>query len=96
MLRGGVLRELQRVADVVGELDDLVALVVVAEDDEAVAERRLGGGDAGVQLLIGQAEIRVRQRLALVEARLFVVGQQLDVHLVWMAGPTSVLSSPRL
>ena len=33
------LRELPRVAGVVGELDHLVALVVVAEDDEALAER---------------------------------------------------------
>ena len=33
-------RELERVAGVVGELDHLVALVVMAEDDEAAAERR--------------------------------------------------------
>ena len=33
-------RELVRVAGVVGELDHLVALIVMAEDDEASAERR--------------------------------------------------------
>ena len=38
-------RELERVAGVVGELDHLVALVVMAEDHEPAAERRLGGGD---------------------------------------------------
>ena len=75
VLAGGELRELQRVAGVVGELDDLVALVVVAEDDEAVAERGLGGGDADVQLGVRQTEIGLRQRLALAEPRPFVVGQ---------------------
>ena len=38
-----LLRELVRVAGVVGELDHLVALVVMAEDDEPAAERRLRG-----------------------------------------------------
>ena len=37
-----VAGELERVAGDVGELDDLVALVVVAEDEHPVAERRLG------------------------------------------------------
>ena len=39
---GRLLRQLERVAGDVGELDDLVALVVVAEDEDLVAERRLG------------------------------------------------------
>lgn len=39
---GGVPGELERVARDVGELDDLVALVVVAEDEDAVAEGGLG------------------------------------------------------
>ena len=42
----GLLRELERVAGDVGELDDLVALVVVAEDEHLVAERRLRGAGA--------------------------------------------------
>ena len=58
--RGGVLRELERVAGVVGELDDFVALVVVAEDDQAVAERGLGGGDPDVHLRVRQAQVRTR------------------------------------
>ena len=37
---GGEAGELERVAAGVGPLDDLVALVVVAEDQEPVAERR--------------------------------------------------------
>ena len=43
-MRGGLLGELERVAGGVGELDDLIALVVVAEDVDAVAESRLGRG----------------------------------------------------
>ncbi len=64
----------------VGELDDLVALVVMAEDDDAVVASARGGGDADVQLLVGQAQVRVGQRLALAKLRLLEIGQQLDVH----------------
>ena len=39
--RRGLLGELEGVTGDVGELDDLVALVVVAEDEDPVAERRL-------------------------------------------------------
>ena len=65
-------RELERVAGVVGELDHLVALVVMAEDDEPVAERRFRRGDARVHLLVRQAEIALGQRLPLGDARLLV------------------------
>ena len=51
LLGGGVLGELEAVAGEVGVLDDFVALVVVAEDDEALAELRAGGADATVELL---------------------------------------------
>ena len=40
------LRQLEGVAALVGEADDVVALVVVAEDDEPLAELRLRGRDA--------------------------------------------------
>ena len=50
---GGGLRELERVARDVGELDDLVALVVVAEDEDPVAERGLGGPGALDELRVG-------------------------------------------
>ena len=43
-MRRGLLGELERVAGGVGELDDLIALVVVAEDVDAVAEGGLGRG----------------------------------------------------
>ena len=36
-LAGAVLREAERVADEVGELDHLVALVVMAEDDQTAS-----------------------------------------------------------
>ena len=67
--------ELERVAGVVGELDHLVALVVMAEDDEPAAERRPGRGDARVHLLVGQTEVALGQRLALADV-LFLVGRQ--------------------
>ena len=41
--RGGLARELERVARDVGELDDLVALVVVAQHERAGAERSARG-----------------------------------------------------
>ena len=52
-VRGG-LRELERVAGDVGELDDLVALVVVAEDEDAIAQRGFGGARSLDELRIGR------------------------------------------
>ena len=49
--------ELERVADRVGPADHLVALVVVTEDHEPVAERCLGGGDAVDELVVGVARV---------------------------------------
>ena len=69
-------RELVGIAGVVGELDHFVALIVMAEDDEPAAERRLRGGDAAVHLLVGQAEVALGQRLALGDVLLLVLGQQ--------------------
>ena len=83
MLAGGVLRELQRVADEVGELDDFVALVVMAEDDERVAERRLGGRDAHVHFVVRQAAgTRSGSGWRSREARLLVIGEELDIALL--------------
>ena len=78
--RGDGARELQRVADEVGELDHFVALIVVAEDHEPIAERPLGGGDPRVHLVVGQAQVRLRERLALADALLLDLIQKLDVH----------------
>ena len=54
-LRAGrrLLGELERVAGHVGELDDLVALVVVAEHEQPVAQGRLGGAGAFDQRRVG-------------------------------------------
>ena len=49
----GLLREPEGVAGDVGEGDDLVALVVVAEHEHPVAERRLGGAGALDQRRVG-------------------------------------------
>ena len=76
----GVLRELQRVAGVVGEPDHLVALVVMPEDHEPIAECRFGGGDAQLHLLVRQPQIALGQRLAVGEAGLFVSGEKVQIH----------------
>ena len=68
------------VAGEVGELDDLVALVVMPEDHEAIAERPLGSGDPGVHFVVGQAEITIRERLALADALLLDLVQEMDIH----------------
>ncbi len=49
----GSVGELEAVAEEVGVFHDLVALVEVAEDDDALAERRFGGADAEVELFGG-------------------------------------------
>src|SRR6185436_3857689 len=64
---GAVLAEAQRVADEVGELDHLIALVVMAEDDQTAAERCLCSGDAAVHLVGVEAAVPRGQRLTLVE-----------------------------
>ncbi len=53
--------ELERVAEEVGVLDDLVPLIEVAEDHHPVAECRLRGADARVQLLVRGSLVLVRQ-----------------------------------
>jgi hypothetical protein len=58
-------RESEGVTRVVGELDDLVSLIVVTENNEAAAERGFRRGYAAIELLIGQTEITLRKRLAL-------------------------------
>ena len=45
-------RQLQGIADVVGKLDDLVALIMVSEDHHAVAERLLRGRDSLIHLVV--------------------------------------------
>ena len=57
LLAGGVLGELEAVAGEVGVLDHFVALVVVAEDDETIAEGGAGIVDALLKLRGGEAEV---------------------------------------
>ena len=73
--RGRRAGELQRVADVIGELDHFVALIVMPEDDDAFAERRFCSRDAGIELIVRKAEKAFRQRLALADALLLEVGE---------------------
>jgi hypothetical protein len=54
--------ELERVTDRVSPANHLVALVVVSEDQQPVAEGVLGGRDALNELLLGGAGVVVRQR----------------------------------
>src|SRR5262245_27973878 len=60
---GGLLRELKGVAAEVGEPDDLVALVVVAEDDELLAELAFERPDLLVPLWAGHHEVLTRDAL---------------------------------
>ena len=53
LLLGGDLREPEAVAGEIGEVDDLVALVVVAEEDDARSEPGLRGGDARGEVGVG-------------------------------------------
>ena len=62
-------REAERIADVIGELDDLVALIVMTKDDETAPEGRLCGCDAAIELVVGQTEIALGERLALRDMR---------------------------
>ena len=86
----GEHRQAVAVAAGVGPADHLVALVVVAEDEHAVAERRLGGLDAGGELGLGCAGV------ALVEGGLepqHVVGV-LHVGFRLLDGGDSPVASP--
>ena len=47
----GSARQLERVADEVGELDHFVALIVVSEDHNLIAQQRFGRTDTGEQLM---------------------------------------------
>ena len=65
----------------------------MAENDEAIAERRPGGGDAQLHLFVRQPEISLGQRLPFVEALLFHFvenGQKCGArgHGCAFAGPT--------
>ena len=54
--------QLERVADLVGPADHLVALVVVAEDHEPIPECELGRRDPRDELVRGREGVAVRQR----------------------------------
>jgi hypothetical protein len=49
-LFGGELRELETVAAKVGELDHIMLLIVMAKDDQSLAEFGFKAFDAGAQL----------------------------------------------
>ena len=72
--------ELVRIAGVVGELDDLVALVVMSENHEAPAELCARYGNPPIHFLIGQTDIPLGQRLPLADVLLFVLRQQRYQH----------------
>jgi hypothetical protein len=68
---GDFARELEGVASVVRKTDDFVALVVMAEDHEPLAERGPGSCDAQLHFVVGQTQVRLWERLPLVETLLF-------------------------
>lgn len=54
---GGELRELEGIAGEIGVADDLVGLVVVAEDDESVAELAATRIDRGGEVIVGERPV---------------------------------------
>ena len=75
-MRGRLLRQLERVAGGVGELDDLVALIVMAEDVETIAQRRLGGRGPRDQVGIAGGGQVARALDTALAARVGAVAQQ--------------------
>ena len=62
---GDCVGELERVAGVIRELDDFVALVVMAQDHEAFAEGGARRRNAQRHLVVRQTEVRLWERLPL-------------------------------
>src|SRR4029453_4107051 len=71
---GNLSRKTERVAGVVGETDDLVALVWVTKDHEPVAERASRIRDTYVHLVIGETEVLLGKRLPFRQVLLLVLG----------------------
>ena len=61
-------------------MDVEAVLRFVAENHHAVPERLFRGGDAAVELGVGQPEVAFRQRLPFADVILFVVGEQRNQH----------------
>jgi hypothetical protein len=55
---GGHAAELEAVAGEVGELVNLVLLIMMAEDQELVAQSRFDGADPTFEVLIGTGPVR--------------------------------------
>src|SRR3989442_12923705 len=72
--------EVIKFAGVVGELDDFVALIMMAEDHHSAAELRLSRGDAALHLLAGEAEVPVGQRLAFRDVFVLVLREDGKEH----------------
>ena len=94
-LAGRGARELQRVACEVGELDDLVALIVMAEDYQSLAERLLGRRNARVHLVVREAQVVLGERLTLADALLLDAREEVDVHGSVVSRQSSVVSHSR-
>ena len=60
---GRLLGQLERVAAEIGELDDFIALVVMTEDDQALAELVAQRPDSGVALIGRHLEVFARDLL---------------------------------
>src|SRR5215472_1023761 len=56
----GLEREFEGIAAKIGEFDDLIALVMVAEDDDVFAQAVFGGGNALIQGVVWYEEVGVK------------------------------------
>src|SRR5581483_1778245 len=94
-VRGGELGEFEAVAPVVRPFDDLVTLVVVAEDDEVAAETAARGRDTGIGLFRGKLDQLLRK--GLLKHGLAPWGAQsakTTERLCAFGSPTGMLTSP--
>jgi hypothetical protein len=73
-------RKFEGIAGVIGEFDHFIALIVMAEDHHAAAERRFGERNPAVHLFVGQAEVSLRQRLPVGDVFLFVRRENWEQH----------------
>ena len=100
---GRVPGQLEGVAGDVGELDDLVALVVVAEHEDLVPELLLGRAGALHQVRVGRRgqvagalDAALAPRVGLTAEQQQGEGRRLDVERVWAVVTTRTLSVLRL
>src|SRR5260370_40924037 len=55
----GLLGKFEGIAAEIGELDDFVALIMMAEDHRIAAQTGLGGGDAVIESIVRREQVAI-------------------------------------